>query len=105
MLLIDPKTDNTFIDNDIFKVLNHYSPGLPKDFKSRIKSAMQAGRAVSADVSLATRRSVVMKGSEQFATYWTPLKNEHAVVRYVVVTFAAYGQEEGVVRGEGARNM
>lgn len=48
---------------------------------------------MSVDVSLATRRSVVMKGSELFATYWTPLKNEHAVVNFVVVTFAAHGQE------------
>jgi hypothetical protein len=93
MLLIDPKTDNTFFNNDIFKVLNQYSPGLPKDLRPRIKSAMRAGRAVSVDVSLATRRSVVMKGSELFSTYWTPLKNEHAVVKYVVVTFAAHGQE------------
>ncbi|MCJ1245706.1 hypothetical protein MMC30_002910 [Trapelia coarctata] len=93
MLLIDPKTDNTFINNDIFKVLNQYSPGLSKDFKPRIKNAIRAGRAISADVSLATRRSVVMKGSETFATHWTPLKNEHAVVRWVVITFAAYTQD------------
>lgn len=93
MLLIDPKTDNTFINNDIFKVLNQYSPGLSKDFKPRIKNAIRAGRAISADVSLATRRSVVMKGSENFATHWTPLKNEHAVVTWVIVTFAAYTQD------------
>ncbi|MCJ1321536.1 hypothetical protein MMC15_006881 [Xylographa vitiligo] len=93
MLLVDPKTDTGFLGNDIFKVLAQYSPLLSKDFKNRIKAQLRQGRAISADINLATRRSIVTHGSERFATHWTPLKNEHAVVRYVVITFAPYQQD------------
>ncbi|MCJ1378673.1 hypothetical protein MMC17_001772 [Xylographa soralifera] len=93
MLLVDPKTDTGFLGNDIFKVLAQYSPMLSKEFKNRIKTQLRQGRAISADINLATRRSIVTQGSERFATHWTPLKNEHAVVRYVVITFAPYQQD------------
>ena len=93
MLLVDPKTDTGFLGNDIFKVLAQYSPMLSKEFKNRIKTQLRQGRAISADINLATRRSIVTHGSERFATHWTPLKNEHAVVKYVVVTFAPYQQD------------
>ncbi|MCJ1282170.1 hypothetical protein MMC26_001493 [Xylographa opegraphella] len=93
MLLVDPKSDTGFLGNDIFKVLAQYSPMLSKEFKNRIKTQLRQGRAISADINLATRRAIVTHGSERFATHWTPLKNEHAVVRYVVVTFAPYQQD------------
>ncbi len=93
MLLIDPKNDTTFVGNSIFKVLAQYSPNMPREFKNRVKGALRAGRAVSADISLATRRSVVNRGSEKFATHWTPLKDEHAAVRCVVVLFAPVNQD------------
>ena len=66
---------------------------LSREFKTRIKNSLRQGRAVSADINLATRRSVVMKGSETFATHWTPLKNERAEVHYVVIIFAPYQQD------------
>ena len=93
MLLVDPKSDTGFLGNDIFKVLAQYSPMLSKEFKNRIKTQLRQGRAISADINLATRRAIVTHGSERFATHWTPLKNEHAVVRYVVITFAPYQQD------------
>ncbi|MCJ1479717.1 hypothetical protein MMC13_008403 [Lambiella insularis] len=93
MLLIDPKKDTGFIGNDIFKILSQYSPLMSREFKSRIKTSLKQGRAVSADINLATRRSIVTRGSERFATHWTPLKDENAVGHYVVITFAPYQQD------------
>jgi hypothetical protein len=93
MLLIDPQTDTTFVNNSIFNILQSYSPSLSRDFKPRIKNALRQGKAISADVLLATRRSVVMKGSENFATHWTPLKDVQGEVKWVVLTLAAYGQD------------
>lgn len=93
MLLVDPKNDTTFVGNSIFKVLAQYSPNMPREFKNKVKGALRAGRAISADINLATRRSVVNRGSEKFATHWTPLKDEHAAVRCVVVLFAPFNQD------------
>lgn len=70
-------------------MLLQHAPNMPRDFKSRIKTSLRAGRAVSADINLVTKKSVVYRRSERLATHWTPLKDEGANVRWVVVTLTA----------------
>ena len=89
MLCLDPKDNLNVVGNNIFKFLNQHAPSMPRDFKSRIKSSLKGGRAVSADISLVTKASVIYRRSENFATHWTPLKDEYANVKYVVVTLAS----------------
>ena len=88
MLLIDPAVDTTFVGSDVFRVLGNYAPGLPKTFRERVRGSVQAGRAISADLQLSTRRSMMMRGNERFVSHWTPLKDEHQRLKYVVVCFA-----------------
>lgn len=72
---------------DIFKFLSQYtSSGLARDYKSRVKSAMKSGAAISLDLSLCTRR---IMGYEQFLTHWTPLKNDTSTVAFAVLTFGS----------------
>lgn len=72
---------------DIFKFLGqHTFNGLPRDFKSRVKAGIKNGTAVSLDLSLSTRR---IMGSEQFATHWTPLKNDLNQVAFLVLTLGS----------------
>ena len=94
MLLIDPKIDTSFLGNDIFRVLNQHSgTTVLKDFKNRVKANLKMGRAVSADINLTTKRSLLTRGSERFATHWTPLKNELGATGWVVLTLASAMQE------------
>ena len=88
MLLIDPTLDLNFIGNNIFRVLASYALNMSSEYKSSVKQSLEAGQAVSANISLATRRSLVGRGSEKFATHWTPLKDGSGKVGWVVVTFA-----------------
>jgi hypothetical protein len=85
MLCLDPKENLNFVGNSIFKILEQHAPSTPRDFKSRIKASLKAGRAISTDLNLVTKRSVIYRRSERFATHWTPLKDENANVKYVVV--------------------
>ena len=94
MLLIDPKVDTSFIGNDIFRVLNQHSgTTISKDFKNRVRSNLKMGRAVSLDINLATKRSLIMRGSEKFVSHWTPLKNEFGATGWVVLTLASAMQD------------
>ena len=93
MLLIDPTTDLTFLDADVFRVLAAHSTRMAKDFKSTVKQSLRMGRAVSMELNLATRRSIIMRGSERFASHWTPVKNEKGEVGWVIVTLAPLGQD------------
>lgn len=61
---------------------------MARNFKSRIKYSLQEGRAISADVDLVTKTSVVQRKSEHFVTHWTPLKDDKAAVKFVVVTLS-----------------
>lgn len=92
MLCLNPKADIPFVGNDIFKVLNQHATNVSKDFKNRIKASLKLGRAISVDINLSTRRSVIMSRTETFATHWTPLKDEHATVKFVVVALASKTQ-------------
>lgn len=86
MLCLDPKENLGLVNQNVFKVLTQHAPSMPRDFKSRIRTALKAGRAISADINLVTKKSVIYRRSERLATHWTPLKNEHAEVKWVVVT-------------------
>lgn len=92
MLIINPKSPVPFVGSDIFRTLSQHSPFMSKEFKTRIKESLRMGKAVSADINLLTRRSAAMRGNEKFATHWTPLKDENANVRYVVLTLSSMTQ-------------
>lgn len=89
MLCLDPKENLHLANNNIFKILMQHAPSVPRDFKYRIKSSLKSGRAVSADINLVTKKSVIYRRSERLATHWTPLKDEKAEVKWVVVTLTA----------------
>lgn len=88
--MLYPTKPNTgqIVGVDIFKFLGHHANAMSRDFKTRVKDAMKAGRPISLDVSLCTRQS---HGFEKFVTHWTLLKDEIGKVSYVVLTMAAMG--------------
>lgn len=91
MLLIDPSKDTKFVGSEVFAILSQYTTSLPKDFRTNVKSSIKMGRALSLDINLVTRRSMMtMKGYEKFVSHWTPLKGESALVKFVIVCFASY---------------
>ncbi|KAH8662512.1 hypothetical protein BX600DRAFT_513340 [Xylariales sp. PMI_506] len=74
---------------DVFRFLKQNMVSRePSDLRSRIRSAVRAGNAVSAEVRLQTQRSARFRGDERFSTHWTPLKDEKGATRWVVVTLA-----------------
>lgn len=89
MLIINPKAGTPFVGSDIFRTLAQHSPFMSKDFKNRIKESLKMGRAISSEINLSTRRSAAMRGNEKFATHWTPLKDEHGSVKWVVLTLGS----------------
>lgn len=75
------------VGQDIFKFLTlHSQNGLNREYKSRVKSAVKMGQAVSLDLTLCTRR---IMGFENFLTHWTPLKNDVNQTNFVVLTFGS----------------
>ncbi len=88
-MLIVTKAGTPFVGSEIFKTLSLHSPFMSKDFKTRVKESLRMGRAISADINLSTRRSAAMRGNEKFATHWTPLKDEHGTVKWVVLTLSS----------------
>jgi len=89
MLIINPKAGTPFVGSDIFRTLAQHAPFMTKEFKTRIKDSLKMGRAVSSEINLSTRRSAAMRGNEKFATHWTPLKDEHGAVKWVVLTLGS----------------
>jgi hypothetical protein len=76
--------DTLAVGNDIFKYLANSSTGsLPWDFKSTVKSAMKSGKPVTVDLKLCARPYM---GFDTFALHWTPLKDEHGTVHWIVLT-------------------
>lgn len=55
------------------------------DYQKKVQAALKIGTAISVMLQLQTRRSAVFRGDESFAVHWTPVKDEWAAVRYVVV--------------------
>ena len=76
------------VGQDIFKLLGQYSNAgsIPREYKTRVKSAVKSGTAVSLDLSLCTRRTM---GFERFLTHWTPLKDDKNQVVFVILTFGS----------------
>ena len=70
---------------DIFRFFAVHSPAskISNDFKSKVRTALKFGNAVSLDLTLCTRRYM---GFEKFVSHWTPLKNEAGEVEWVVIT-------------------
>lgn len=89
LLCLDPKDNLTLVGQNVFKMLAQHAPSMPRDFKSRVKASLKAGRAVSADINIVTKKSVVYRRSERLATHWTPLKDANAEVMWVVLTLTA----------------
>jgi hypothetical protein len=78
------------VGQDIFRFLKQHQPGpIQSDFKNTVKKAIRSGLPVSIGVRLQTRRSIVYRGDENFMTHWTPMKNEHGAVHWVVITLAS----------------
>ena len=79
--------NSTLVGMEIFHYLALHSPAskVSSDFKSRVRTALKYGNAVSVDMTLCTRRYV---GFEKFISHWTPLKNEVGEVCWVVVSLS-----------------
>ena len=88
MLCLDPKETPDLAGNNIFKLLTQHAPNMARNFKTRVKYALQEGRAISVDIDLVTKSSVIHRKSEHFVTHWTPLKDAQAKTKSVVVTLA-----------------
>ena len=82
-----PTGQGSIVGTDVFKFLTkHSSAGLGRDYKSRVKTAMKAGSAISLDLGLCTRRYM---GFEKFVIHWTPLKDERGDVGFLVLTLSS----------------
>ncbi|KAI9675734.1 MAG: hypothetical protein M1817_001101 [Caeruleum heppii] len=92
-LCLDVASSAQLADRDVFKVLKERAPAMPSNFKVNIKDALARGKSISADLLLSTPWSVTKKKSgERFATHWTPLKDEHSVVGYIILTLSSTSQ-------------
>lgn len=67
---------------DIFKFLAAHGSG-NRDFRSTVKGALKSGQAISLEVKLCARPYM---GIEKFVSHWTPLKDEHGAVHWIVLT-------------------
>lgn len=91
-------------NKDIFKVLSDYSTSSStsthKMFKQTVRDALKVGKAVSVETGLLTGFETRKNGwfgdkdgglkriEERYVTHWTPLKDEDARVKWVVLTIA-----------------
>lgn len=91
-MLQRPKSNSSkvvppLVGTDVFHFLSAYSPNkISGDFKTRVRSAITAGDAISLDVTLTTTR---LASYEKFVSHWTPLKDEACEVAWVVVSLAS----------------
>jgi len=84
--------NSQIVGMDIFKFLNHHATSVSRDYKSKVRAALKAGQAISTDIRISTRRSAMFQGNEKFATHWTPLKDDHAMTTFVVLTMGSLVQ-------------
>lgn len=89
--MLDPTNlaKGPLVGSEVFKFFSRHTDNLSRDYKSRVKAALKAGMAISIDSQLFTRRSMIFHGVETFATHWTPLKDEHSRVKWIVVTLGS----------------
>ena len=83
MLYAGKAYDISIVGLDVFKFLTQNSSSMSRDFKSRVKTALRAGQAISIELTLCTQRRL---GFERMVSHWTPMKNEFGAVKYVVLT-------------------
>lgn len=78
---------HSIVGQDIFHFFRRHQIGNhQQDVKTPVKKAIKSGYPISLGIRLQTRRSAVFRGDESFMSHWTPLKDEHGVERWVVVT-------------------
>ncbi|EON69103.1 hypothetical protein W97_08289 [Coniosporium apollinis CBS 100218] len=89
--VLDPNNlaGQELVGTDAFKFLAHHATTVSRDYKSQVKASLRAGQPVSLYLHLSTRRSAVFRGDERFVTHWTPLKDEHAIVKFIVLTMSS----------------
>ncbi len=92
-------------NKDIFKVLSEYSSSssssVAKAVKQTVRDALKVGHAVSVETVLLTGfeerkgtgwfggdKEGLRRVEERYVTHWTPLKDQHGGVRWVVLTIA-----------------
>lgn len=89
LLGIKDRNSHDFLGNNIFKFLAMHTASLPREFKSKVREALKHGQAISASINLFTLRSLARNRDDKFFTHWTPCKDEHGAVAYVVVTLSS----------------
>lgn len=90
MLGITVRNNQDFVGADIFKFLGQHTASLPREFKNKVKLALKNGQAISASINLYTLRSLARSRSDdRFFTHWTPTKDEHGAVKYIVLTMSS----------------
>ena len=89
--MLDPTNlaKGPLVGAEIFKFLARQTESMPRDYKGRVKSALKVGSAISLNLHLFTRRSMIFRGDECFATHWTPLKDEQSRVKWIVMTMGS----------------
>jgi hypothetical protein len=88
MLYPSKPSNGQIVGVDVFRFLTNHANLLSRDFKSRVRSALKVGQAISLDLVLCTRR---YHGFEKFVTHWTPMKDEKGHVTFVVLTLGSVG--------------
>ena len=89
LLGISNQTDYEFVGTNVFKFLAQHTTALPREFKSKVQYAMKHRQAISASINLFTIRSITKKSDDKFFTHWTPTKDEHGQVRFIIVTLSS----------------
>jgi len=83
------RTATDVVGNDVFKFFAQHTLNLPREYKSKVRQSLKQGQAISASINIFTPRSLKMRNEEKFFTHWTPTKDEHGNVKYVVVTLSS----------------
>ena len=81
--------DEPIVGKDVFKVLGQHATTISRDFKSKVREPLAAGRAVSIDVNLLDSSTTTRTMDVRFITHWTPLKDEDGAVTAVILTLAS----------------
>lgn len=59
------------MNTDIFSFLNNHAKSpIEKSVRSKVKTALSTGLAISTDIYLETKRSMKFRGDEKFVVHW-----------------------------------
>ena len=89
LLGISASSEHDFAGSNIFKFLGQHTTTLPREYKTKVQYALKRGQAITASISLFTLQSLARRADDKFFTHWTPTKDEHGSVKYVVVTLSS----------------